>query len=470
MLHICRRCSRVNPPEALYCHYDGTSLDAAHAMPLAVGVRPFAHPFVFPSGRSCRNFDELVLACEEYWEEAKELLYRGFLPGFLQGIGRPDLARSAMVAAKRADGDRGLDQLLHQLPCTGRAAPGLGVEPLEVNLGQLNASAATQFPLHLLNTGGGMLYGSISSDADWLAIRAGAGDPGPSSRKMFQFHNDLALTVQVVGKNLRARATALEGRLLVETNVGHALVMVRVEVPSTPFPRGVLAGAVTPRDLAKLAKASPKEAAVQFETGAVRRWYEANGWSYPIRGPGASGLAAVQQFFEALGLAKPPRVTVGERSVNLSGEPGDEIRYTVPVQAVERKYVFVQARSTVGWLVTDVTTKGHRALVSLRVPEVPKLPGQRLHGFVHITANGEQRFTVEVHLTVTGDRKPRPEKKVIPVRRRDSELDEGDVLLPVPPELQLVVVEEVKPEVIPIAPTKLTDLLDSRPAKPVEEK
>ena len=42
--------------------------------------------------------------------------------------------------------------------------------------------------------------------------------------------------MQVVGKNLRARATPIEGRLVVETNGGIALVMVRVEVPSISFP------------------------------------------------------------------------------------------------------------------------------------------------------------------------------------------------------------------------------------------
>src|SRR5580704_10096487 len=69
MGRVCRTCSRVNPPEAFYCYYDGVVLDG-HALndgPIAVGAQPFLTPFVFPSGRACRNFDELVLACDTEW-------------------------------------------------------------------------------------------------------------------------------------------------------------------------------------------------------------------------------------------------------------------------------------------------------------------------------------------------------------------------------------------------------------------
>src|SRR5438105_15362244 len=99
MAHVCRICSRVNPPEALYCYYDGAALDALrpHA-PLAVGSQPFPSPFVFTSGRSCRNFDELVLACEDEWEAARDLLTQGFLVGFLKGLVRADLLREAELA------------------------------------------------------------------------------------------------------------------------------------------------------------------------------------------------------------------------------------------------------------------------------------------------------------------------------------------------------------------------------------
>ena len=52
-------------------------------------------------------------------------------------------------------------------------------------------------------------------------------------------------------------------------------------------------------------------------------WYAANGWAYPVQGPASTGLAAVQQFFEALGLTAPPKVEISDRSLTLFGKPGD---------------------------------------------------------------------------------------------------------------------------------------------------
>ena len=65
------------------------------------------------------------------------------------------------------------------------------------------------------------------------------------------------------------RHKPVEARLLVETNGGTIPVAVKAEIPVRPFPDGVLAGARSPRQVAEKAKANPKEAALQFENGAV---------------------------------------------------------------------------------------------------------------------------------------------------------------------------------------------------------
>src|SRR5947209_8304011 len=98
---VCRACSRTNPADACYCYYDGVALTAAAEPAGAVATRPFLAPFVFPSGRSCRNFDELVLACEAEWPEASKLLVRGQIEAFLGGMGRLDLAAAAQQAVKQ---------------------------------------------------------------------------------------------------------------------------------------------------------------------------------------------------------------------------------------------------------------------------------------------------------------------------------------------------------------------------------
>src|SRR5262249_23352548 len=132
-----------------------------------------------------------------------------------------------------------------------------------------------------------------------------------------------------------------------------------------------------------------------------------NGWTYPVQGPASSGLGAVQQFFEALGLVTPPKVEISTQSVNLQGRPGEKLEYLILVQTVEKRPVFAHAVTQEPWLsVGRVQRKGRSAHAPLVVPAVPPPPGQRLTGKVVVVANGNQRFTVEVALTVAAPAPP----------------------------------------------------------------
>ncbi len=129
MVQVCARCNRVNPGEAVYCFFDGGLLQGRQGLaePGQPGRQPFPRPFVFPSGRSCANFDQLAQGCQENWAEAAGFLRQGLMENFLGGLGRADLAMAARAAAGFPDGDRGLDQLLAKLPTGGaQAARGAG--------------------------------------------------------------------------------------------------------------------------------------------------------------------------------------------------------------------------------------------------------------------------------------------------------------------------------------------------------
>jgi hypothetical protein len=392
----------MNPAEALYCYHDGAALDGLGrpSGPLAIGAQRWLHPFVFPSGQTCRSFDELVVACETQWTEALELLQQGYLEGFLAGLGRADLARAARQAAKVPDRQLGLDQFLNKLPASTREAPRLFVQPQEINLGQLSRTRDQRLVLELTNQGMGLLSGTVTcADVPWLSL---ASTPG-ISEKLFECRRDLSLPVHVIGKFLRAGAKPIEGKLAIATSGGTVTVVVRAEVPVTPFAEGVLAGAKTPRQIAEKAKASPKEAASLFEKGAVAAWYTTNGWTYPVQGPAASGLGAVQQFFEALGLVTPPKVEISTDTVRLQGRVGATLETTLQVQTPEKRPVFAWARTETPWLqVGRALLDGRTARIPVRVPLVPAFPGECLLGQVLVTANGNQRFTVDVALDVTG--------------------------------------------------------------------
>lgn len=401
MVLTCSKCSRANPAEAVYCYYDGFVLGggAARGGPLAVGAQPFLAPFVFPNGRTCRSFDEMAVACQEEWPAARDLLAQGFLEKFLGGLGRLDLALAAKEAAHFPDPDRGLDQLLGKLPSNVLAEPALRVEPQELNLGALDRSRERAFDLHLDNSGMRLVYGSVNASEGWLALGEGEG----TSEKHFQFTHEQTIPVRIRLDKLRAGTKPIEGKLLVESNAGSTVVLVRATVPIKPFPEGVLKGALTPRQVAEKAKASPKEAAELFEHGAVAAWYKDNGWTYPVQGPAASGKAAVQQFFEALGLTKPPKVQISERKIALEGEPGQSLRASLQVSTEESRAVYAHGVSDQPWLeVGRAKLNGRVATLQFTIPSVPNRPGEALKAKLTIQSNGNQRFVVPVTLQVGG--------------------------------------------------------------------
>jgi hypothetical protein len=300
MAQTCAQCSRANPAEALYCHYDGGILPGhGHGgAGLPPALRPFPSPLVFPSGRTCLNFDQMLRCCHEEWAGAVNVLRQGDLEPFFAALGRADLAQAARAAARLPDGDRGLDQLLAKLPSQAPQGPQLQVAPLILDLGAVRAGEDRRAELCLTNRGTRLLYGSVTSDCLWLTL----GDAPGAAKKVFQFNREQAIPVQVRGRYLRASDRPLEGQLSVESNAGSATVLVRASVPVQPFPGGVLAGARNPRQLVDRARAAPREAAALFDSGAVAAWYRQNGWPYPVPAPRASALDALKQFLKVLGL------------------------------------------------------------------------------------------------------------------------------------------------------------------------
>jgi hypothetical protein len=291
-----------------------------------------------------------------------------------------------------------LDDFLAKLPGKALQLPRLSVEPVQVNLGELAMGNDRRFELRLHNEGMRLVYGTVSCvDCIWLAVGEVPGGP----RKLFQFADTITVPVHVVGKRLRAGNKPLEGRLVIESNGGTQTVIVHAEVPVKPFPSGVFAGAVSPRQVAEKAKAMPRDASILFEQGAVESWYQDNGWTYPVQGPAATGISGIQQFFEALGLTTPPRVDISERTVNFEGGVGERLQHDIRVETQEKRPVYAHAVADQPWLrIGPVALEGRSARIKVEVPSVPARPGERLYAKVTVTANGNQRFWVAVSLLV----------------------------------------------------------------------
>ena len=427
MLLRCPACSKSNPADAFYCHFDGRPLSKEHQGPLHVGSLPFPTKFHFADGQTCVNFNQLALACDKRWEEARALLVDGTWPTFFRSIGRLDLAAAAQQAAGEPDPDLALSLLLEKLPADHDSlrAPKLAVESTEENLGTLFPGADLSFEIVIFNHGMLLLRGVVSSDCDWLVFGERAapirtesdrndafasdcllfGEWAGPTQKMFQTRTACAVAVRVLGSKLRAGLKPLQGETVIDSNGGTITVPVRAEVPIRPFPAGlyaneVLAGVRSPREVARKAKEFPKEAAVLFEQSAVKEWYALNGWTYPIEGSEGSGKGAVQQFFEALGLTTPPRLEIKPDAVTFNGKVGDRLSRRLTLSTEEAKPVYAQAWSNQDWVkFGPIKYLGNKVKIPVEIT-VPPQPGETVHAQVVIQGNGKQQFVVPVSVTV----------------------------------------------------------------------
>ncbi len=411
-MHIqCPTCSKVNPANAAYCYYDGRALlNAGQSGPLRLGTRPFSLPFCFSDGQGCANYNQLVLACDRRWNEARGYLLNGTWESFFSSLGRPDLAVLAMQSAKEPDPDLGLCRLLEGLPADAEALrpAQLSLPSTEENLGTLVPGKDHKIQLVIENQGMLVLRGSVMTDCDWLVF---SDSQGNATQKLFQTRDSYHLSVTVAGHKLRAGPKPLDGQIIIDTNGGREIVVVCATVPVRPFPRGeiignVLAGARSPRELAVKAKLHPNEAAVQFEQGMVKAWYESNGWTYPIQGTQARGKGALMQFFEALGLVKPPRLEIDTARIDCQGEVGERLTKQVVLRTEEARPVYADAQSDQRWIkVLPAKSQGKSVTIPLRI-EIPSRPGETLHATVTCQGNGQQRFVVPVTLTVARPQRP----------------------------------------------------------------
>ena len=398
---VCAQCSRVNPPEAFYCYHDGAALAGRSGGPLNAGAAPFPNPFVFPDGQACRNFDQLALACQQNWSSAISLLQQGFLGSFFGGMGRVDLAMAAQEAAKFPDLDRGLDQLLAKLPTQALQPPKVKAEPSEINVGQIKIGENRAIELHLVNHGMRLAYGTVTSDCDWLTL----GDAPGHAQKLFQFSAETAIPVQVRGQHLRAGAKPIEGHLTIDYNGAEPVVVtIRADVPITPYPDAPFAGSTTPRQICETAKKNVKIAIPLFERGDIASWYATNGWKYPVQGPIMQGKASIQQFFEALGVGKPPRVDFSPKALDLAGAVGKTIDAAIEITTADKKVVYGYATCDQPWVEIGKTKPG-KSDTAVTVPVTIRVPNPcppTLEATIHAVGNGNQKAPIPLKIKVAG--------------------------------------------------------------------
>jgi hypothetical protein len=398
MVQLCPRCQRANPSAAVFCHFDGYLLKQGAA---GASAGQMAQEFVFPSGRRCRTWDDLVQGCYNEWEEACELLRNGAFLRFLGRIGRADLSRAAQEAQTAADPDLALLGFVEQLPSSSGHAPRLDIHPRRLIVGPLRVGEQRPFQLTILNQGKGLLQGKVKVAAgeEWLQV-----PDSVDGQAVIRTAQEQVLTLRANTVGLKADQS-YTAKLMVVSNGGVAEVPMRLDLKAAPFLKAPYQGAHSPRDMAERMRANPKPAVALLESGEISRWFQVNGWAYPVVGGTAPGLAAVQQFFEGLGLSKYPTLTLSDTQLRLQCKVPETSAGQITLRAVEKRWVYVQAESSTPWLkVSPNLVSGSRQVT------VPfEIDSSLLHedglqtGVLTLIANGGQRFAVEVEVNVTGN-------------------------------------------------------------------
>jgi hypothetical protein len=412
---LCPRCQRANPSDAIYCWFDGVVLNQA-AAPGALSPSQLPLEFVFPSGRRCRTYDDLVEGCHADWEDARDLLHKGDFGRYLARIGRMDLVRAAQEALGQADPDIALQNFLSSLP--GSQIQGLGprldLSPRRLMLGALRVGGQRQAHVTVSNKGKGLLQGKIrvSEGEEWLKIEGVDGErelPLKTTR-------DQEVTLRIAPHGLPAGQT-YSGKLTVVTNGGVAEAPVRLDLEAAPFAKLPFQGAASARELAERMRANPKPAGPLLESGEVARWFMANGWSYPVAGTPARGVAAVQQFFECMGLSKPPALELSQNEFHLQCDAPETVRGQLTLRTPARKWVYAQAASDQPWLrVTTPNVSGpQQTAISFEADSTLMGDGAVHEGLLQISANAGQRFLVRVHVEVRRPRGYRPPSALTPI-------------------------------------------------------
>ncbi len=397
---ICPRCQRANPSDASFCYFDGINLKGSGpGTPITTDL---GREFVFPSGLRSRTYDELVVGCSEDWPGAKHMLRQGLFRQFFASIGRMDLAGAADRAAAHQDPDLGLDQLLGQLPTSEETRPKLDLAPRRLHMPALNVGEQREFVLTIVNQGARLLHGTMEIEGDsWLLLRGSAdGDevahhvPIKTGRKQqFQF------VIKTAGLPAGQRYAA---KLTLITNGGVAEVPLTVDVIPLPFQLPPLQGAATPRELATSMKEIPKQVYHLLENGTIRDWFIMNGWHYPVTGAQAKGIAAVQQFFEGLGLSKPPTLQIEPTEIKLDCQAGSQCRLDVLLQTNVKKWVYAHVEADQPWLKLNESdvSGAQRVGIQLQIDGRHMTAGQAHHGMINVVGNSNQAFHVPVQVQV----------------------------------------------------------------------
>jgi hypothetical protein len=314
----------------------------------------------------------------------------------------------------QTDPDIALETFLNSLPASLKTGPQLDLNPRRLILGTLHVGDTRQIRLNVTNQGKGLLHGtlSITEGNTWLHLADGKGN----GECVIKTPHEQQVLLRVDTRGLAA-PHKYSAKLTVITNGGIVEVPARLDLVVHPFPRAPFQGVSSPREMAEKMRTQPKAAVPLLESGEVAHWFEVNGWTYPVQEPAAKGVAAVQQFFEGMGLSKPPTMQLAENSLYLTCLKGETARGQLTLRTDAKKWVYARAESDMSWLrITTQSVSGPQQAILTFEADTHKLQPNKVHeSTITVTANAGQTFTAQVQIEVRPPPEPRSRKAIRPL-------------------------------------------------------
>ncbi|MEI2692387.1 MAG: serine/threonine-protein kinase [Anaerolineae bacterium] len=125
---------------------------------------------------------ELVVACDQHWEDGKYHLYRGDFEERLRKWGRADLeTKAAAIRQQHSNQDLGLDAFLRLLD-PAYPPPRVQVAPAALDLGVVPWGEQRSVQVEVQNAGHGCLQGRAVQPPSWLSVGPRRSLPSTTAR------------------------------------------------------------------------------------------------------------------------------------------------------------------------------------------------------------------------------------------------------------------------------------------------
>src|SRR5439155_21176553 len=122
----------------------------------------------------------------------------------------------------------------------------------------------------------------------------------------------------------------------------------------------------------------------------------------PITGAQINGVGGVQQFFEGMGVSKPPIVQLSRNEIRLACKYKETARAEVTLKTPAKKWVYAHITSNSPWLkvITPQVAGPQHAAVGFEVVSNLWNQGPVGEGKLTVEANGGQKLTLRVIVEV----------------------------------------------------------------------